>query len=138
MTYAQILIVVSAGIVCLLGVVHLAYTFRGPLLTPRDPALQTAMNRVSPVISKETTMWRCWIGFNGTHGIGLVLFGLVFGYLTIADARLLFSSPFLLAVGLAALVGYAVLAKACFFSVPFIGVLISCACFITGMALSHT
>jgi hypothetical protein len=134
---AQVLIIASAGIVSLLGVVHLTYTFRGRLLTPRDPALQTAMNRVSPVISKETTMWRCWVGFNATHGIGLILFGLVFGYLAIVDARLLFASPFLLAVGLAALVGYAVLAKACFFSVPFIGVLISTICFIAGMALPH-
>jgi hypothetical protein len=36
---ARILMVVSASIVLMLGVVHLVYTFWGPKLTPRDAAL---------------------------------------------------------------------------------------------------
>ena len=62
--------VVSASIILTLGVLHLVYTFWGPKLKPRDPALQVSMSQVSPVITKETTMWRAWVGVNAQsqHG----------------------------------------------------------------------
>ena len=53
---ARVLMVVSAGIIFALGVLHLVYTFWGPKLTPRDPGLQVSMSQISPVITKETTM----------------------------------------------------------------------------------
>jgi len=127
----------SASIILTLGVVHLVYTFWGPMLTPRDPALQISMSQTSPVITKETTMWRCWIGFNATHSMGLILFGLVFGFLALAHGQLLFRSPFLLAVGLAMLGGYVVLCKVSFFSGPLAGVSISLACYLTSIVLSR-
>src|SRR5271167_3891826 len=102
---ARVLMVVSASIVLTLGVVHLVYTFWGTKLTPRDPTLQISMSQSSPVITKETTMWRCWVGFNACHSMGLILFGLVFGFLALVHDRLLFQSPFLLVVGLAMLGG---------------------------------
>jgi len=95
------------------------------------------MTQTSPVITKETTMWRCWIGFNATHSMGLILFGLVFGFLALAHGQLLFRSPFLLAVGLAMLGGYVVLCKVSFFSAPLIGVSISLVCYLTSIVLSR-
>jgi len=106
---AKILMVLSASIIFTLGVVHLVYTFWGPKLTPRDPALQISMSQIAPVITKETTMWRCWVGFNASHSMGLILFGLVFGFLALAHGQLLFQSPFLLVVGLAMLGGFVVI-----------------------------
>jgi len=47
---AKILMALSASIIFSLGVVHLVYTFWGPMLTPRDPALQISMSQISPVI----------------------------------------------------------------------------------------
>ncbi|MFY9938666.1 MAG: hypothetical protein WAK33_17425 [Silvibacterium sp.] len=111
---ARILMVFSASIVLTLGVLHLVSTFWGPSLTPRDPALQISMSQSSPVMTKETTMWRCWVGFNASHSLGLILFGLVFGYLALAHGQLLFRSPFLLVVGLAMLGGLVVLCKVYF------------------------
>jgi hypothetical protein len=67
----------SASIIFTLGTAHLAYTFWGTNLTPRDPALQITMSQVSPVITKQTTIWRCWVGFNASHSMGLILFGLI-------------------------------------------------------------
>src|SRR5216684_2049994 len=104
--------VLSASVIFALGVVHLVYTFWGPKLTPRDPALQISMSQIAPVITKETTMWRCWVGFNASHSMGLILFGLVFGFLALAHGQLLFQSPFLLVVGLAMLGGFVVLCNA--------------------------
>jgi hypothetical protein len=129
--------VVSAGIILTLGVIHLVYTFWGPNLTPREPALQMSMEQVSPVVTKETTMWRCWVGFNASHSMGLILFGLVFGFLALARGEILFQSAFLLVVGLAMLGGMVVLSKLYFFSVPLIGVSISLVCYLSSIALSR-
>jgi len=134
---AKILMVLSASIVFALGAIHLVYTFSGPELTPRDPALQVVMNRVSPVITKETTMWRCWVGFNASHSMGLILFGLVFGYLAFVHCQLLFQSPFLLIVGFAMLVGFLVLCKVYFFSAPLRGIGMALACYVASIVLSR-
>jgi hypothetical protein len=95
------------------------------------------MSQSSPVMTKETTMWRCWVGFNATHSLGLILFGLVFGYLALAHGQLLFRSPFLLVVGLAMLGGVVVICKVYFFSWPLRGVSISLACYVASIALSR-
>src|SRR5580700_9044055 len=81
---ARILMVLSASIIFTLGVVHLVYTFWGPKLTPRHPVLQFIMCYISPVITKETTIWLCWMGFNASHSMVRILFGLVLGYLALA------------------------------------------------------
>ena len=134
---AKLLMVLSAGIIFTLGAIHLIYTFYGLQLTPRDPALQISMSQVSPVISKETTMWRCWVGFNATHSLALLLFGLVFGFLALAHGEVLFHSPFLLVVGLAMLAGLVVLCKLFFFRVPLIGVSIALVCYVASVAISR-
>jgi hypothetical protein len=134
---ARILMVLSASITFTLGVVHLVYTFWGPNLTPRDPALEISMSQISPVITKETTMWRAWVGFNTSHSMGLILFGLVFGFLALAHGPLLFRSPFLLVVGLAMLLGFVALCKVYFFRAPLTGISISLACYIVSIALSR-
>jgi len=130
--------VLSASIILTLGVTHLFYTFWGPLLTPRDPALQISMSQTSPVLTKETTMWRCWVGFNASHSMALILFGLVFGFLALAHGQLLFQSPFLLAVGLIMLGGFVVLCKLYFFSAPLAGVSISLVSYVASIVLSRT
>jgi hypothetical protein len=135
---ARILMVLSASIVFTLGVFHFVYTFWGPYLTPRDPALKIAMSQISPVITKETTMWRCWVGLNASHSMGLVLFGLVFGYLALVHGQLLFQSTFLLVVGLAMLCGFVVLCKLYFFSGPLRGISISLACYVASIVASRT
>jgi hypothetical protein len=134
---AKILMVLSASIIFTLGVVHLVYTFWGPMLTPRDTALQISMSQISPVITKETTMWRCWVGFNASHSMGLILFGLVFGFLALAHGQLLFQSSLLLVVGMAMLGGLVVLSKVYWFSAPFTGTSLALACYVASIALSR-
>lgn len=133
---ATILMVFCAGIVLLMGVVHLVYTFSGPLLKPRDPALQTKMRQISPVISTETTMWKSWIGFNASHSMGAILFGLIYGFLALAHAPLLFHSSFLLMVGLVMLGGFVLLAKLYWFSIPFACISVALVCYLASIAVS--
>ena len=56
----------STLVLLTLGVLHLIYTFSGPKLLPRDPTLQARMNEVNLVITRQTTVWRAWIGFNAS------------------------------------------------------------------------
>lgn len=126
----------SAIIVLLLGSLHLIYTFFGPKFRPRDAKLEESMRLVSPVISRETTMWRAWVGFNASHSFGAMLFGLIYGYLALAHSTLLLGSGFLLAVGLVLLIGYTLLAKAYWFSIPFRGISLSLALYIGSIAAS--
>jgi hypothetical protein len=133
----KILVLLSAAIAVLLGIVHLAYTFSGTSLLPRDGALQAAMSQAPLAITRETTVLRAWVGFNASHSIALVLFGLVFAYLAVFHAPLLFGSRFLLAVGFGTLLAFAVLARLYWFSVPFAGILVALACYGAGVVLSR-
>ena len=122
---ASYLMAASAAVPFLLGLLHLVYTFSGPKLTPRDPDLQERMNAVSPVISRETTMWNAWVGFNASHAFGAILFGLVYSYLALLHPAFLFQSMFLIVVGFALLGGYMFLSMRYWFRIPFRGVLLA-------------
>jgi hypothetical protein len=124
-TLESSLIAGSAAIIMLLGLVHLLYTFCGPKLLPRDRDLKARMEEVSPVITRETTMWKAWVGFNASHSYGAILFGSVYGYLSLVHGAFLFRSTFLLSLGLLLLGGYAFLGKRYWFSVPFRGILLA-------------
>ena len=131
---ASILMAASAGVILALGLVHLLYTFHGEKLTPRDPMLQAAMRVASPVLTRQTTMWKAWVGFNASHSLGAILFGLVYGYLALAHGAFLFASPFLLAVGFGVLATYLALGYAYWFSIPFRGIGLSLACYVAAVA----
>ena len=131
---APYLMAASAAILLALGSLHLLYTFRGPKLLPRDASLQQRMSEVSPVITRETTMWKAWIGFNASHSFGAILFGVVYGYLSLVHRAILFGSVLLLAVGLVLLLGYAFLGKRYWFSVPFRGILASLVLYVLAVA----
>lgn len=128
-------IAAAAAIALILGLLHLFYTYNGTKLHPRDDALKARMQEVAPVITRETTMWRTWIGFNASHSFGAIFFGLVYAYLPLAHPRMFFESPFLLAVGLALLAGYVALGRLYWFSVPFRGVVTATVLYVLGLVV---
>lgn len=125
MNTPALLIAASAAVILVLGVMHLVYTFHGPKFDPRDAELKARMMTVSPVISRQTTMWRAWIGFNYSHSYGAILFGVVWAYLALAHPVFLFQSAFLLALGLIVLLAYVVVGKIYWFSIPFRGIVLA-------------
>jgi hypothetical protein len=130
---AALLITASAAIVLVLGALHLLYTVQGSKLRPRDAALAEAMKNSNPQITRQTTMWRAWIGFNASHSFGLMLFASVYIYLALAAPDLLLSSVFLRAVGFALLLGYVFISHRYFFRVPFRSVLLATALYAAGV-----
>ena len=138
MNLPGLLIAGSAFVMLVLGTAHLVFTFFGPKLLPRDPALIEHMKQVSPVLTRETTIWRAWIGFNATHSYSAMLFGLVWGYLGLCWPELLFGSAFFSILGLVTLLAYVPLGRLYFFSVPFRGILLANALYISGLLLAHS
>ena len=132
---APTLIALSAGLLAVLGLIHLVYTFRGPKLHPRDNELRSRMENVPLVLTRETTMWRALIGFNASHSLGIMLFGAIYGYLALAQSRLLFRSGFLLVTGFLMLTTYAYLAKRYWFSTPFRLVLLAETLYVAGVVV---
>jgi len=126
-----LLIEFAAAILLLLGGVHLLYTFRGRKLHPRDPALIAQMQSVSLVLTRDTTVWRAWIGFNASHSLAAIMFGLVYGYLAWFEAPMLFGSRFLLALGAIFLASVVVLARRYWFNIPWLGPSIEFASFVS-------
>lgn len=133
MSLARILIASSAAIMAGLGAIHLLYTFWGNKLAPRDPAVQAAMDATRLVLTPETTVWRAWIGFNASHSLCAIFFGLVFGFLAVSEPALLQRSTYLQLVGAAVLAGFVVLARLYWFTIPFVGVSIALGCFVAGV-----
>jgi len=130
---AQFLMVASALIILSLGLMHIWITFRGNKLSPREQGLQEKLSQTHLVLTRQTTFWKAWIGFNASHSFGAIFFGLMYGYLAIQQPDLLFHSIFLLAIGLLFLIGYFILGRLYWFSVPFRGISLALTCYIASM-----
>jgi hypothetical protein len=137
MVIAEILLAASGSIILALGSAHLVFTFWGAKLTPRDPNLQAAMKAVSPVITRDTTMWKAWIGFNASHSLGAMFIGQSFVYLAFAQASLFFGSAYLQIVGLAFLIAYLVLGWRYWFKIPFSGISLSLVLYVASISVAH-
>ena len=133
---SRILMASSATIIGLLGLGHLILTFRGRKLLPRDDSLRESMQRVAPVITTQTTIWKAWIGFNASHSMGAILFGLTYGYLALVHGDVLFGSPFLQLVGLAMVGGFVVLARIYWFKTPLVGATLSLVLYVSSVVLA--
>jgi hypothetical protein len=136
-TLWSLLIAASAGILLFLGTLHLVFTFHGERFHPREPQLKAQMEASALVLTRQTTMWRAWIGFNASHSYGAILFGLVWGYLAMRQAPFLHTSWFLMGLGFAALLAYLVLARLYWFSVPFGGILLATVLYGAGLFVRY-
>ena len=132
---APTLIAASAAVAGLLGCIHMLYTFRGNKLHPRDPAVRDAMMAGTPMLTRETTVWRATKGFNASHSLGIMLFAVVYLYLAGWHAEFLQASAFLLLLGMATLLSYLALARAYWFSIPFRGIALACVLYAAGLAV---
>jgi hypothetical protein len=137
MAWASVLMMLGAGAILALGMAHLVFTFHGPKLLPRDPALPARMRASTLVLTPQTDVWRAWLGFNASHSLGAILFGLLFGWLAWREPTLLFGSSFLCGVALAFLAGWLLLAWRYWFRAPLVGVAFAGACTVAAIAASR-
>jgi hypothetical protein len=119
-----------------LGLLHTAYTiadiYNPQKLIPHKSGVMGLMKESTLALTKETDMWRAWVGFNISHGIGLLLFSIIYLYLSILHISFLENSQFLLSVAPVIALIYFILSKKYWFSIPSAGSAIGLLCFVTG------
>ena len=126
---AQILIVFGVALMGLLGTLHIVYTFFTNKLEPRDAATAIAMKATNPVLTRRVNFWDGWIGFNASHGLGIVLFAGSYMLLAIGHMSWLRDSRTLTWLPVAGCVAYLSLSRY-WFRTPIIGLSIATACFL--------
>ena len=87
------------------------------------------MKCTSPVLTKDTTMWKTWIGFNASHSLGAMFFGAIYILLAVRHEDVLRESWELMALAVLMALFYLYLAKKYWFRIPFIGILTGTVCF---------
>ncbi len=126
----QICWIAGSAIFLVLGSIHLFYTFFSEKFNPRDRQLAADMKRTFLVLTKDTTMWKAWTGFNGSHSVGAIFFGAINIILAAAHPSIIRTSPALYFLDILTVLFYLWLARKYWFRIPFAGVLLAAACFI--------
>ena len=119
----------------ILGSIHLLYTFLTDKFSSKNEKAVTEMKSSHPILTKETTIWKAWIGFNASHSIGAIFIGVmniyvVSKFFTVLQNDIFFFTFNILTVGL-----YLWLAKNYWFRIPFFGILLTFICFLTSFIL---
>lgn len=121
----------------LLGGLHLIYslvdTVRPSKIVPRNAALIGEMKASALRITGETDVWRAWLGFNLSHGLGVAFFGFVYLVLAAQNFALLEAAPALLLAAPLMAIAYLVLSVKYWFRVPAIGSAVGAICFAAGL-----
>jgi len=126
----KILITSGSFIIFFLGSLHLAYTFFTNKFQPyKNDKLESEMKNATPVLTRRTTMWNAWIGFNASHSLGAIYFGLVNFLFAQNDLELFRNVPALLWLDLAFLLFFLFLGIKYWFRIPLTGIIISTLCF---------
>jgi hypothetical protein len=132
---ALILFAAGGAIFGVLGTLHLILTFRGPKLHPYDDAVRTAMQATTLRITRETTLWNAWIGFNASHSLGAMVFAAFVLLLAIGYGDFLRSAPVFAWLAFANAAVWLAVARRYWFRIPRNGLALATACFLTAALL---
>ena len=130
----QILIITGAAIFGLLGLAHLLMTFFTHNFDAFDSDVTEAMKGTSPVLTKETSMWNAWIGFNASHSLGAIIVAAVYIPLAAFDMAVISQNIYYSILLAVISLSYLVLAFRYWFKVPFLGIAIATVCILGSLA----
>ena len=129
------LLLTGSSILLILGTLHMKYTFFSSKFQPRNIQAENEMKNTSPKLTRETTMWNAWIGFNASHSLGAIYFGIINIVLVINFFSVVQESLVLSLFNIAILLFYLFLAKRFWFKIPLMGILVSTICFMAAHVL---
>jgi len=122
-----------------LGLAHIAAIPQTPAdtkgLSPRDPAVRDAMARDSLFLTRRTTLWLAWVGFNLSHSLGAVVFGVAIVLIGRSSASFEAQASVFLPLSVLVSVTYLVLAVRFWFRTPIIGISLATVCFLVSWLL---
>lgn len=123
-------------------VLGIAHVFATPLtpdeskgLSPRDLAYRRSMGEQTVLLTRRTNLWLVWVGFNLSHSLGVVLFGVV--VLLVGRSPAAFGANWPVFVPLAIVVSavYLAIGVRYWFRTPIIGIVASSVCFVVSGVL---
>ena len=130
----EFLLKVGGSIVALMGTGHAVIAmidvFRPTQFTPIDDSVRDSMKSTGLRFARgRTSMWDAWLGFNISHGLGALIFGVVVvalgKYLTLIEpSKILLLAPVIFGFI------YFYLSVRFWFYLPTIGISLATACFI--------
>ena len=118
-----------------LGSIHLFYTFFSNKFSSKNERLISEMKTSHPILTKETTMWRAWIGFNASHSSGALFIGIINFYLAFEYFPTFQSDHFFFLFNILTIGFYVYLAKKYWFKIPLIGISITMLCYVLAYIL---
>ena len=126
----QLLIIIGASIFGILGFAHLVFTFFTDKFNAYDENVTKSMKETSLVITKDTTVWDAWVGFNASHSLGAILIAAIYVPLALFNMSVIEDNIYysLLIFGVSLV--YLGLAAKYWFKVPFVGIAIAATCFL--------
>jgi hypothetical protein len=122
----------------ILGSLHLLYTFFTTKFFPKDKSVLESMRQTHPRLTNETTMWKAWIGFNGSHSAGALFFGTVNLILAAGYFWFLADTLPLIFLSIIASLFYLFLAIRYWFKIPLAGIGIATICYIVSALIITT
>jgi|TARA_R110002049_G_scaffold89490_1_gene225087 hypothetical protein len=134
----QYLIIIGSSVFGVLGTIHLLYTFFTNKFNAHDPSVTEAMKSSSPILTKETTIWNAWVGFNASHSLGAMIVAAFYIPLALFNFEIISQSNWFSSLPVVIGCSYLLLAKRYWFKIPFYGVLIATVCFTLASVLINT
>ena len=117
-----------------LGSIHLLYTFFTNKFNSRNSLLDEQMKTSHPVLTRQTTMWKAWTGFNASHASGAIYIGIVNLLLALSHFSVV-QEPAFLILNVLTVLFYLWLARKFWFRIPFTGILLAACCFIAATVI---
>lgn len=128
----HILILIGSFIFLYFGAAHLYLTFFSDKFLSRNSEVEDAMKITSPIITSQTTMWKAWVGFNASHSLGAMFFGLINIILILKFKNEISDSYLIQIVNLLFCFSFVLLGYKYWFKTPFLGIVSATVCFVIG------
>jgi hypothetical protein len=116
-----------------LGTAHVIATPLHPAhrrgLLPREPGLAEAMARSAVLLTRRTDVWRCWVGFNLSHSLGVLILGAAVLLVGLSPERYAYDATVFVPFAVCAAALYLLLGLRYWFRTPIIGCALSLVCF---------
>ena len=132
---ARLLFQVATLPFVVLGLAHIFLTLMGRL-DPVDDQVRQSMSQAPLKFTSKMSMWRSWLGFNLSHGLGVLFFGLIFLLIATYDFQVILKLNFLMPLAVIVSTAYLILALRFWFYAPAIGIAIGLIFFVLSYALA--
>ena len=129
----KISLLIGSGIYLLLTALHLYYTFFTHKLDPRKKETIESMKADQMNLTRQTSVWNAWIGFNGSHSLGGIFLGSINILLVVKYPTVICTSVSILVLNVLVSAAYLLLAKKYWFSSPTLGIGIAAFCYVLAL-----